>query len=157
MLVLGLLLLRFLKNNMKDRFETFTVLINRINRNIKKIKNKEMEAYNLRSIHTTCLYYIYLNENITASKLYHRMEEDKAAISRALDYLQENGFIAMENSQEKKYRCPLILTDKGKKVAKQIVDKINAILSEVGLNKDERETFISQLSDISSKIENILK
>ena len=28
---------------MENRFETFTVLINRISRNIRKIKNQEME------------------------------------------------------------------------------------------------------------------
>lgn len=34
---------------MQERFETFTVLINRISRNIRKIKNQEMAEYNLRS------------------------------------------------------------------------------------------------------------
>ena len=40
---------------MKERFETFTVLINRISRNIRKIKNQEMAEYNLRSSHISCL------------------------------------------------------------------------------------------------------
>ena len=44
---------------MQERFETFTVLINRISRDIRKIKNQEMAAYHLRSIHASCLYYIY--------------------------------------------------------------------------------------------------
>lgn len=142
---------------MKDRFETFTILINRINRNIKKIKNKEMEAYNLRSIHTTCLYYIYLNPNITASKLYHKMEEDKALVSRALEYLQENGYIVISDIENKKYRYPLVLSEKGEEVAKQIVTKVNSILDEVGLNSNERATFIAQLNEISIKLENVLK
>ena len=33
---------------MKERFETFTVLIAKISRNIRKIKNQEMAEYNLR-------------------------------------------------------------------------------------------------------------
>ena len=45
---------------MKERFETFTVLINRISRNIRKIKNQEMAEYNLRSPHISCLYYLYM-------------------------------------------------------------------------------------------------
>ena len=36
---------------MNNRFETFTVLINQISRNIRKIKNQEMADYNLRSSH----------------------------------------------------------------------------------------------------------
>ena len=42
-----------------ERFETFTVLINRISRNIRKIKNQEMAEYNLKSAHVSCLYYIF--------------------------------------------------------------------------------------------------
>ncbi len=42
---------------MRERFETFTVLINRISRDIRRIKNQEMAAYHLRSVHVSCLYY----------------------------------------------------------------------------------------------------
>ena len=41
---------------MQERFETFTVLINRISRDIRKIKNQEMADYHLRSVHVSCLY-----------------------------------------------------------------------------------------------------
>ena len=44
---------------MQERFETFTVLINRISRDIRRIKNQEMAVYHLRSAHVSCLYYIY--------------------------------------------------------------------------------------------------
>ena len=51
---------------MKERFETFTVLINRISRNIRKIKNQEMAEYHLRSAHVSCLYYLYTNKGLDA-------------------------------------------------------------------------------------------
>ena len=54
---------------MKERFETFTVLINKINRNIRKIKNQEMAEYNLRSAHVSCLYHLYSIEGLTATDL----------------------------------------------------------------------------------------
>ena len=88
---------------MKERFETFTVLINRISRNIRKIKNQEMAEYNLRSAHVSCLYYIYISENITATDLCEKCEEDKATISRALDYLEKNEFITCESKNAKRY------------------------------------------------------
>ena len=76
---------------MEERFKTFTVLIAKINRNIRKIKNREMVEYGLRSAHISCLYYLYSAEALTATELCELCEEDKATISRALVYLEENG------------------------------------------------------------------
>ena len=98
---------------MKERFETFTVLINRISRNIRKIKNQEMAEYNLRSSHISCLYYLYSEKELTATELCERCEEDKATISRALDYLETNGYLTCESKSAKRYKTPLLLTDKG--------------------------------------------
>ena len=78
---------------MTERFETFTVLMNRINRNIRKIKNREMAEYKLRSPHISCLYYLYTSGNLTATDLCEKCEEDKATISRSLDYLEKNGYL----------------------------------------------------------------
>ena len=71
---------------MEARFETFTVLINRISRSIRKIKNQEMAEYGLRSAHISCLYYLQQGEGLTATDLCERCEEDKATVSRALEY-----------------------------------------------------------------------
>ena len=71
---------------MQERFETFTVLINRISRDIRKIKNQEMADYHLRSVHVSCLYYVYSLGNVTSAELCEHCEEDKATISRAVDY-----------------------------------------------------------------------
>ena len=75
---------------MQQRFETFTVLVNKISRNIRKIKNQEMSEYHLRSSHISCLYYLYLSRGLTATDLCERCGEDKATISRSLDYLEKN-------------------------------------------------------------------
>lgn len=140
---------------MNERFETFTVLINRISRNIRKIKNQEMSQYNLRSAHVSCLYFIYINKNITFTELCEKCEEDKATISRAIDYLKKNGFISSELDNTKKYKSPLLLTEKGELVGKKIADKINFVLDEisVGLSNEERNEFYRCLSIISNSIE----
>ena len=80
---------------MQERFETFTVLINRISRDIRKIKNQEMADYHLRSAHVSCLYYIYSLDGVTSAELCEHCEEDKATISRAVDYLETNGFLLL--------------------------------------------------------------
>ena len=78
---------------MENRFETFTVLVSRISRNIRKLKNQEMSEYNLRSAHVSCLYYLYASRGLTATDLCERCDEDKATISRALEYLEAHGYL----------------------------------------------------------------
>ena len=142
---------------MKQRFETFTVLINKISRNVRKIKNMEMSEYNLRSAHVSCLYYLYSADSMTATDLCERCEEDKATISRALDYLENNGFIVCESKTAKRYKSPLFLTEKGKEAGKKIFDKVKSVLDEVsvGLSDEQRETFYRYLSIISDNLEKV--
>lgn len=140
---------------MEHRFETFTVLINRISRNIRKIKNQEMAEYDLRSAHVSCLYYIYTAKSITASELCEKCEEDKATISRALEYLESREFITCQSKSAKRYKSPLILTEKGALVGRKIADKIDGVLEEisVGLSEEERLAFYRSLSIISSSLD----
>ena len=144
---------------MQERFETFTVLINRISRNIKKIKNQEMAEYNLRSTHVSCLYYIYILKDATATDLCGRCEEDKATISRALDYLDNNGYITRDVESAKRYKSPLLLTDKGYEVGRKIADKIDGVLDTIsgGLTEEERIAFYRSLSIVSESLEAVAK
>lgn len=144
---------------MQERFETFTVLINRISRNIKKIKNQEMSEYNLRSAHVSCLYYIYTLNDATATDLCERCEEDKATISRALDYLDNNGYITREVECTKRYKSPLLLTDKGYEIGRKIADKIDGVLDTIsgGLTEEERIAFYRSLAIISDSLDAVSK
>lgn len=144
---------------MYERFETFTVLINRINRNIRKIKNQEMSEYDLRSVHVSCLYYMNRQAGITATELCEKCEEDKATISRAIDYLEQNGYLVCESRNTKRYKSPLVLTEKGKEVGEKISQKIAGVLDEisVGLSEEERKEFYRALSIISDELDNVAK
>lgn len=138
-----------------ERFATFTVLINRINRNIRKIKNQEMAEYGLRSAHVSCLYYIYLSHGITATELCEKCEEDKATISRALDYLEQNGFIFCVSKSAKRYKSPITLTEQGAVVGKKIADKIDGVLEKVGasMTEAERDAFYRCLAAVSESLD----
>ena len=144
---------------MEQRFETFTMLMNRISRNIRKIKNHEMAEHDLRSAHISCLYYLYSAKNLTATDLCEKCEEDKATISRALDYLETNGYLTCESKSTKRYKSPLVLTEKDIAVSKQIADKVNAVLDEVsiGLTEEERITFYRSLSIISKQLDTLVE
>ena len=144
---------------MEERFETFTVLIAKISRSIRKIKNQEMSDYGLKSPHISCLYYLYLHDGLTATELCERCEEDKATISRSLDYLETNGYLTCESRSSKRYKSPLILSEKGNDVGKKIFDKVALIIDRVGtgMTEDERIIFYRSLTNICSNLEEVSK
>lgn len=144
---------------MENRFETFTVLISKISRNIRKIKNQEMVNYDLRSHHISCLYYLYRNESLTVTELSERCEEDKATISRAIDYLEKNDYLTCETEIGRRYKSPLTLTEKGRGIGKRIADKIDWVLDEVSrdLSEEDRIALYRNLNMISDNLEQIEK
>ena len=125
------------------RFKLFTSLMSKINKSIRKIKAMEMAEFNLKSTHVSCLYYLY--------------EEDKAAISRTLDYLESNGYLTCDAKCKKRYKSPLKLTNKGKMVALKIREKICKVLDAVGMviSEENRIIFYESLKLISSNLEKI--
>ena len=144
---------------MNEKYKTFTVLMASINRSIRKIKNREMAEYDLRSAHVSCLYYLYTGISLTATDLCERCEEDKATISRAVEYLENNGFLTCRSQHTKRYKSPLALTEKGKEAGKKIADKIDGVLDAVSteLTEAERESFYRSLSLISESLEKLSK
>ena len=140
---------------MEARFETFTVLINRISRSIRKIKIQEMAEYGLRSAHISCLYYLQREEGLTATDLCERCEEDKATVSRALEYLKREGYLADDDAAAKRYKAPLLLTEKGRTAAQKIAEKVDGVLAEVAdvLTEEERCAFYRSLTAISDALE----
>ena len=114
-----------------------------------------MAEYGLRSVHVTCLYYLYSEDSLTATDLCERCEEDKATISRGLDFLEENGFIVCDSKQAKRYKSPLSLTEKGTEVGRKITEKINFVLDEIciDLSEEQRAEFYRSLAIISDSLE----
>lgn len=143
---------------MDNRFETFTVQIAKISRSIRKIKTEEMSEYDLKSPHVSCLYYMYTSGGeLTAKELCDICAEDKASISRSIDYLENSGYISCESKTEKRYKSPLFLTEKGKRVACSIAEKIDNVLnlSSKGLSEEDRKVFYKSLILISDNLQTI--
>ena len=143
---------------MKERFETFTILISKLNRNIKKIKNYETSEYNLKSIHATCIYYLYINKSLTATDLCEKCSEDKSTISKALDYLEKNDYVVCQSKYKKRYNSPFILTERGNILGKKIIFKVNSVLNELDLclSSEERMELYKNLEKISETMNNIV-
>lgn len=140
---------------MEERFKTFTILISGITRSIRRIKTEEMAEYNLKSPHVSCLYYLYKAKSLTSKELCDICEEDKASISRSVNFLEDNGYLICKS--EKRYQSPLVLTEKGIKIGSYIAEKIDKILDEasIGLSDEERAILYKGLSTINSNLQNI--
>ncbi|MBQ7798769.1 MAG: winged helix DNA-binding protein [Clostridia bacterium] len=143
---------------MEQRFETFTVQIAKISRNIRRIKSEEMAEFNLKSPHVSCLYYLYQSETeMTAKELCDVCEEDKASISRSIDFLENEGYIECRSKTEKRYKSPLYLTEKGKLVGEKIAQKVNDIvnMASPSMTDGERIKFYQILTKISNNLQKI--
>lgn len=144
---------------MDSRFEIFTVLITRISRSIKRIKAEEMASFQLKGPHVSCLFYLYRCGPMTAAELCDRCDEDKAAISRSLDYLEKNGYLYTDTKSGKKYKSLITLTDKGSAMGQNICRKIDGILDIAGqsLSDGDREIMYRALEQISEQLEEICR
>ncbi len=140
---------------MEERYETFTVLIARINRSIKRVKSAEMAEFQLKGPYVSCLYYLSLTDGLTAAALCERCDEDKAAISRSLDDLEKSGYITCESSTGRRYRAPLHLTERGRAVCRGINERIDRIVDSAsqGLSEAERKSMYQALTLISENLE----
>ena len=140
---------------MENRFETFTVLIAKISRSIRRIKAEEMAKFDLKATHVNCLYYLYSAGALTASALCERCEEDKAAISRSLEYLEENGYLVCDAKNGRLYRSALRLTEKGESVARSIAERIDGLVEWASAEVDDadRAAMYRALAAISSRLE----
>ncbi len=142
-----------------ERFKTFTVLIAKINRNIRRIKTEEMAEYDLKSPHVSCLYYLFKEDGLTAKELSDICDEDKAAISRSIEQLEAVGYLRCNSPSGKRYKAKLELTDTGRDVANGIAEKIDGILDFVSttMSEDERSSFYEKLVAISDTLEDFCK
>lgn len=142
---------------MEDRFKTFTFLITNINRNIRKIKTEEMADYNLKSPHVSCIYCLYKSTGLSAKELCDMCDEDKATMSRTIEYLEKNEFISCNSNAKKRYKALFTLTIKGEEVAKIISQKVETLLNQASqsLSKENRKILYESLSLISTNLQNI--
>ena len=142
---------------MQERFQMFTVLITKINRSIRRIKTEEMAEFDLKSPHVSCLYYLYKNACLTAKALCDICGEDKASVSRSLEFLEEKGFVVCGTSAKKRYKSPLTLTEKGKEVGGRLAKKIDAVLEKAGagLSEEDRAIFYRCLGIICENLQQI--
>ena len=142
---------------MQERFQTFTLLIAKINRSIRRIKTETMSEFNLKCPHVSCLYYLFKEGPLTSTELCEICDEDKSSVSRSLEYLEDEGYVYRNDNEGKVYKTPLRLSEKGKNVGKYISDKIDDVLNiaSAGLSDDDRKIMYDSLGVVCKNLEKI--
>ncbi len=142
---------------MQERYKRFTTLIADINRNIRKIKTEEMSEFNLKGVHVSCVYYLYKENSLTVKALCEVCDEDKANISRSIEYLEERGYVEKRPDTSKRYKAPVELSAEGREVGRIIAEKIDRILLDVseGVSPEERETMYRILTAVNENLQKI--
>ena len=142
---------------MQERYSNFTVLMAKITRSIKRIKTEEMEEYNLKGNHLSCIYYLHKLNSLTLAELCDICKEDKASLSRSVDDLVSKGIV--ERDDNNTYRNLLTLSVKGSSVGSKISAKIDAVLdaASVGIDEENRTIMYQCLSQISKNLDNYCK
>lgn len=136
---------------MIQRFESFVTGITVCYKYIQRIKTMEMTEFGLKGTHVMCLFFLHRSGALTAAQLSQLCAEDKAATSRNLAVLQSKGFI---ESDAKKYRAQIRLTESGLQVARQVDELIEQWVGfgGDGLTEEERTVFYQALERISENL-----
>lgn len=144
-----------------ERFLPFILSIDRMSKNIKRIKDNAMEKYGLRSAHVMCLFNLVKNsEGLNSTELSEACGVDKAFISRVTSELEKRRYIKRnQNDHGSIYKCKFVLTELGLEVNKYINQKIEQIMEEVsGSIPDHKiRTFYEVLTIIDENISFQLK
>ncbi len=139
---------------MEDLFERFTVSILKLNKLVQKIKLYEMKKFGLKSVHVMCIYYLYRHrEGLTASELVKLTLDDKAAISRALATMRDQGYVQYDQAS---HNAPVTLTPKGVELAEYIVQRATAAVhaGSAEFSVEQRAFFYKALITIADNLEN---
>ena len=116
-----------------ERFLPFILSIDRISKNIKRIKDNAMEKYGLRSAHVICLFNLAKSQDgLNSTELSEACGVDKAFISRVTGELEKRGYIERaQNNRGSIYKCKFVLTEAGLEIKDYINQKISEIMENI--------------------------
>ena len=115
----------------ETRFEDFVGIISALNKEIQRIKDAEARRLGFRGADVMCLYYLVKHpEGLTAAELARMADVSRAAMSRTVARLAEDGFVEVD--EDTTYRAPIRLTEKGREAARPLDDIIHRVLDEAG-------------------------
>ena len=141
----------------ESRFEDFVGIISALSKEIQRIKNAEARRLGFRGADVMCLDYLVKHpDGLTAAELARLVDVSRAAVSRTVAHLAEDGFVEVGGSDDdaSRYRAPIRLTEKGYEAARPLDDIIHRVLDEAGgeLALRQRMQMYDSLNHILEKL-----
>ena len=141
---------------MLDRFERFSFAISELSRYWHKITADQMESYGLKGPYVVYFTTLYrYPEGLSAVKLGELCCRDKADVSRAVSVLEKKGLIMKDKTKKSQYRTPITLTEEGRRLAEDMIQKASKAveLGGKGLTEEQREVFYHSLELIGKNLQ----
>ena len=142
---------------MLNRYEIFSSSISSIYHFIEKIERNEMVRYGGKGPFAQYLAALQRHpQGLTAAQLSDICDRDKAAVSRAVNEMEEMGLLEKKSGSHA-YRAPLMLTEKGREAAEFVCRQACAAVEAggKGLSEEERRILYTSLELIARNLEAI--
>lgn len=144
---------------MQSRFEHISYLVSCIDRCIGQLEREEMEKLGYRGAYAQYLAVLSrFPEGLTASELSQQCDRDKAAVSRCVSQMQEQGLLC-KGENDRVYKTKLLLTEKGKRTAAFVCRRAQTAVDAVGgeLSDEHRSILYATLERVAAGLEKLTK
>ena len=143
----------------ENRFSEFILLIDSVYKGINKLTVDFVARFGVKSVCMMWLYELSLHpKGLTASELADSRNIDRSLVSREITTLKNDGYVEVLSSGGKRgYNAPIVLTDKGREVARMVEEQGMLIQNTVnaGISEKELKTFYSVLEKIDGNMKNV--
>ena len=141
------------------KYELLSTAVASMYHDIQKIERVEMAKFGLKGPHAQCLLAMARNpQGVTAAHLCRICEKDKAAISRSVTEMEQQGLLT-RSQQGGRYRALLMLTEKGQTAARSVDTRARQAVEQAGegLEDGQREIFYRVLGQIAENLHGICR
>ena len=143
---------------MISRYEQFSYVISSMYRGIQRIERAEMVKYGYKGSYAQYLVALTrFPEGLTLLQLCEVCEKDKAAVSRAVADMEENGLLIRVSAAGKNshYRAMIRLSPEGERISGIVCERAQAVVNEIGkdLTDEQRSVFYSAMNLIAGGME----
>ena len=146
-----------------ERFYSFVQLIDSVHKLIQKIRIDTAPYLGVKSVHIFWVYELYAHpEGLTAAELAAKSMISRSLISREIEALHQDGYVEireMSAGKRKNYNALITLTEKGTRLAKQIVLEGMSVQNRVneGITEEELASFYATLNKLCNNLKIVAK
>ena len=137
------------------RFIHFTQMVDTTQKCIKRLELTFAPQFGVKGVHIFWLYELQQHpEGLTATELAHRRMVDRSLISREMDDLKRKGLVEAKTEGGKNYNARLVLTTKGRAIARKIENAALSIQNQASadVTEDELMTFYATFEKIRGRL-----